>query len=204
MTTRSTFRTSLFSWKKANKPMCVVGFAVAGSKNFSQRNKLINKPKTSRHGPHDKQVAHRNEANSKSERKVCGSTTRFHYDFETPPLPTGSRNISMRSDRLSGFLHTTTLKRQLATHGCEATFVETKHVQFQTTRQIRHLHGFGERRGPLIPHVVASEIEVLQGGVRLAVLHSSDYPCQRTSAYTQPVTHHCTRMVEALTASKCK
>ena len=184
--------------------MCVVGFAVAGSKNFPQRKRLINKAQTSRHGLYDKQVAHRNEANGKSESKVCGSTPRFHYDFETAPLPTGSRNISMRSDRLSVFLHTTTLKRQLVTHGCEATFVETKHVQFQTTRQIRHLHGFCERRGALIPHVVACEIEGLQGGVRLVVLHSSDYPCQRTSLYTQPVTHHCTRMVEALTASKCK
>ena len=123
--------------------------------------------------------------------------------LKTAPLPTGSRNISMRSDRLSVFLHTTTLKRQLVTHGCEATFVETKHVQFQTTRQIRHLHGFGERRGALIPHLVNSEIQGIQGGVRLVELHSSDYSCQRTSVYTQPVTHHCTRMVEALTASRC-
>ena len=184
--------------------MCVVGFAVAGSKNFSQRKRLINKAQTSRHGPYDKQVAHRNEANGKSEGEVCDSTPRFHYDFETAPLPTGSRNISMRSDRLSVFLHSTTLERQLVQHGCEATFVETKHVQFQTTRQNRCFHGFVERRGALILHVVASEIEVLQGGVRLLVLHSSEYPCQRTSVHTQPVTHHCTWMVEALTASKCK
>ena len=168
--------------------MCVVGFAVAGSKNFSQRKRLINKAQTSRHGPYDKQVAHRNEANSKSESKVCGSTPRFHYDFETAPLPTGSGNISMRSDRLSVFLHTTTLKRQLVTHGCEATFVETKHAPFQTTRQIRHLHGFGERRGALISHHVIFEIEVLQGGIGLAVLHSSDYHAS-AQVFTRNLSH---------------
>ena len=94
---------------------------------------------------------------AKARARSCGSAPRFHYDFETAPLPTGSRNISMRSDRLSVFLHTTTLKRQLVTLDHEATFVETKHVQFQTTRQIRHLHGFGERRGALIPHLVIFE-----------------------------------------------
>ena len=109
MTTRSTFRTSLFSWKKANKPMCVVGFAVAGSKNFSQRNRLINKPKTSRHATCDKQVAHRNEANGNSESNVCASTPRFHYDVGTATFPTGSdtRKITMTRDRLIVFLHVT-------------------------------------------------------------------------------------------------
>ena len=88
----------------------------------------------------------------------------------------------MPSDRLSVFLHSTTLKRQLVTLGHEATFVETWHAQFQTTHQNRCLHSFGERRGALIPHLVAVEIEDRQGGVGLAMLHSSDRTKQQTSA----------------------
>ena len=63
----------------------------------------------------------------------------------------------------------------------EATFVETWHVQFQTTRQNRCLHGFGECRGALILHLVVVDTEVLQGGVRLVVLHSSDHTTQQTA-----------------------
>ena len=70
----------------------------------------------------------------------------------------------MPSDRLSVFLHSTTLKRQLVTLGREATFVETWHAQFQTTYQNRCLHGFGERHAALIPHVVIPEIEELGNG----------------------------------------
>ena len=78
-----------------------VGFAPAGSKKFSQRKRLINKAQTSRHGPYDKQFAHRNEATGNSESNVCASTPRFHYDFGTTPLPTGSdsRKITMPRDR---------------------------------------------------------------------------------------------------------
>ena len=92
----------------------------------------------------------------------------------------------MPSDRLSVFLHSTTLKRQLVTLGREATFVETWHAQFQTTHQNRCLHSFGERRGALILHLVAPETEVLQGGVRLVVLQSSDRTKQQTSARMLP------------------
>ena len=88
----------------------------------------------------------------------------------------------MPSDRLSVFLHSTTLKRQLVTLGREATFVETWHAQFQTTHQNRCLHSLGERRGALILHLVVHEIEVLQGGVRLVVLRSSNRTKQQTSA----------------------
>ena len=75
-----------------------------------------------------------------------------------------------------------TWQRQLVTLDHEATFVEAWHAPFQTTRQIRHLHGFGERRGALIRHLVISEIEDLQGGVGLAMLHSSDRTTQQTPA----------------------
>ena len=102
------------------------------------------------------------------------------------PLPTGSRNISLPSDRLSVFLHSTTLKRQLVTLGREATFVETWHAQFQTTQQNRCLHSFGERRGALIPHVVVVEIEVRQGGVGLVVLRSSNRTKQQTAPRMLP------------------
>ena len=121
----------------ANKPINGVGFGSGELGEFSKRTSLINKAWTSRHGLQDKRVAHRNQANVNSENNVCASTPRFQYDFGTEPLPTGSasRNISMPSDRLSVFLHSTTLKRQLVTLGREATFVETRHVQFQTTRQ---------------------------------------------------------------------
>ena len=93
----------------------------------------------------------------------------------------------MPSDRLSVFLHSTTLKRQLVTLDHEATFVETWHAQFQTTRQNRCFHGFRKCRGALIHHLVAVEKEELQGGVRLVVLHSSNRTKQqtRTHAVTQ-------------------
>ena len=76
----------------------------------------------------------------------------------------------------------TTLKRQLVTLDHEATFVETWHAQFQTTRQNRCLHGFRKCRGALILHLVAVEMEVLQSGVGLAKLHSSDHTTQQTPA----------------------
>ena len=87
----------------------------------------------------------------------------------------------MPSDRLSVFLHSTTLKRQLVTLGREATFVETWHAQFQTTHRNRCLHSFGERRGALTLHLVVAETEDRQGGVGLAVLRSSDRTKQQTS-----------------------
>ena len=132
------------------------GFGNGELGEFSKRTSLINKAWTSRHGLHDKQVAHHNQANVNSEGNVCGSTPRFHDDFGTAPLPIGSasRKTTMPRDRLSVFLHSTTLKRQLAPLGREATFVETWHVQFQTTHHNRCLHGFGERRAALIPHLV--------------------------------------------------
>ena len=46
----------------------------------------------------------------------------------------------------------------------------------------RCLHGFGECRGALIPHLVVSDTEDLQGGVGLAMLHSSNRTTQHTSA----------------------
>ena len=58
---------------------------------------------------------------------------------------------------------------------------ETWHVQFQTTYQNRCLHGFGERRGALIPHLVVVEIEELQDGVGLAMRHRSDHTTQQTA-----------------------
>ena len=79
-----------------------------------------------------------------------------------------------------------TWKRQLVTLGREATFVETWHAQFQTTHQNRCLHGFGECRGALISHLVIFEKEVLQGGVRLVVLRSSNHTTQQTSARMLP------------------
>ena len=92
----------------------------------------------------------------------------------------------MPSDRLSVFLHSTTLKRQLVTLGREATFVDTWHAQFQTTHQNRCLHSFGECRGALTPHLVAAEIENRQGGVRLVVLRSSDHKTQQTAPRMLP------------------
>ena len=157
----STFSTSLLTWRMANKPIRVVVLGAASSVNLSQHTSLINKAWTSRHGLHDKELAHHNQANVNSENNVCASTPRFHDDDGTAPLPFGSasRKITMPSDRLSVFLHSTTLKRQTVTLDHEATFVETWHVQFQTTRQNRCLHGFGERRGALIPHLVVVETE---------------------------------------------
>ena len=92
---------------------------------------MINNPWTSRHGLHDKQVAHRNEANGNSESNVCGSTPRFHYDVGTAPFPTGSdsRKITMRRDRLTVFLHLTSnckngftarCAKNLGTPACQA------------------------------------------------------------------------------------
>ena len=96
-------------------------------------------------------------------------------------IGSASRKTTMPRDRLSVFLHSTTLKRQLVTLDHEATFVETWHVQFQTTHQNRCLHGFGERRGALIPHLVVVEIEELQDGVGLAMRHRSDHTTQQTA-----------------------
>ena len=105
---------------------------------MSQRTGLINKAWTSRHGLHDKQVAHRNEANGNSENNVCASTPRFHDDFGTEPLPTGSRNISMPSDRLSVFLHSITLKRQLVTLGSRSNICgnQARAIPNQTSKTV--------------------------------------------------------------------
>ena len=172
----------------ANKPIRGVGLGAASSVNLSQHTSLINKAWTSRHGLHDKQLAHHNQANVNSENNVCASTPRFHDDDGTAPLPFGSasRKITMPSGRLRVFLHSTTLKRQTVTLDHEATFVETWHVQFQTTHQNRCLHGFGECRGALIPHLVVVETEDRQGGVGLATLHRSDYTTQQTAPRMLP------------------
>ena len=118
----------------------------------------------------------------------------------TTSEPQHSRNVSMEPShshldlaacslhvtgncRVSVHLHASQKlwKRQLVTLGREATFVETWHVQFQTTHQNRCLHGFGECRGALIPHLVVVEKEELQGGVRLVVLRSSNHKTQQTA-----------------------
>ena len=94
----------------------------------------------------------------------------------------------MPRDRLSVFLHVTgsckngCTSRQLVKLDHEATFVRTKHAQFQTTRQNRCLHGFRKCRGALVLHLVIAEIEVLQGGVGLAMFNSSDRTTQQTPA----------------------
>ena len=108
---------------------------------------------------------------------------------------THSRNISMLRDRLTVFpsCHrllqngstagcAKTWKRQLVTLDHEATFVETWHAPFQTTRQNRCLYGFRKCRGALVPHLVVIENEELQSGVGLAMLHSSDHTTQQTPA----------------------
>ena len=87
------------------------------------------------------------------------------------------------------WLHRTLRKKlgnAIVTHGREATFFETKHVQYQTTRQNRCRHGFGECRGALIPHLVVSEIEDRQCGVGLTLLHSSNRTTQQTPARMLP------------------
>ena len=50
----------------------------------------------------------------------------------------------------------------------------------------RCLHGFCECRGALIPHLVVVEIEELQGGVGLAMLHSGDRTTQQTAPRMLP------------------
>ena len=75
-----------------------------------------------------------------------------------------------------------TWQRQLVTLDNEATFVVAWHAPFQTTRQNRCLHGFRKCRGALIPHIVMSETEDLQGGVGLAMFHSSDRTTKQTAA----------------------
>ena len=105
----------------------------------------------------------------------------------------------MPSDWWSVFLHVTgnckmtalhtapkTWKRQLVTLDHEATFLETMYAQFQTTHQNHCLYGFRKCRGALVPHLVIAEIEFLQGGVRLAMLHSSDRTTQQTPARMLP------------------
>ena len=80
---------------------------------------------------------------------------------------------------------TTTRRRKLLRRLCKATFAVTASTRPEhafLARQNPRLHGVSKCNGAGVSHIVFMEIELRQGGVRLAMLRTSDHTsCHPTS-----------------------